>query len=91
MERRERGLGFKRIFERMVEGMSKPLLIKGEEAGPGHAEVKPFLFFGRIDLGGLEITALDEGVNRCTGNREEFRNLAHLHQRGDRVFFKSGT
>jgi len=48
--------------------------------------MNPFFLFGRVDPRAFEVSALEEGVNGCTGNREEFRNFTHLDKRRDWFF-----
>jgi hypothetical protein len=75
--------GFKRIFEGAVEGMAEALFVKAEEAFAGDAEMATLLTLRRIDLGGIEVSAVNEVANGLPGRGEEFRNVAQFDERRD--------
>ena len=78
--------GFKRIFERTVEGMAKALLVKAEQAFAGHAEMATLLALRRIDFGGGQVAAVNEIANGLPGSGEEFRYRANFDERRNWIF-----
>jgi hypothetical protein len=70
--------------------MSKSFAIKAEKAFAGHAQVAAFLV-GRIDVGSLEITAIDEVMDSSSRDRQEGGDMSDFNERRNGIFLSCGT
>ena len=56
-------LVFERVEERAVKGMPESFLVETAKTLPGYADMGPALMGMGADLGGFQVTAMDEGMD----------------------------
>jgi ribosomal 50S subunit-associated protein YjgA (DUF615 family) len=69
----------------VLERVAEALLVEFQQARARHPQVLARLA-RRIDLGGVEVAAVDQMMDRLAGDRKQCGNIADFDEGRDRLF-----